>query len=38
MIKDAIINLDCNPNAVPIVQPSRKVSQAMIKPLMAKLN
>ena len=38
MIKDAIINLDVNPNAIPVVQPPRKVPQAMIEPLKTELN
>ena len=38
MIKDAIINLDVNPNTVPVVQPPRKVPQAMIKPLKTELS
>ena len=33
MIKDAIMNLDITPDAVPIVQLPRKVPQAMIEPL-----
>ena len=35
MIKDVIMNLDINPNAVPVAQPPRKVPQAMIEHLEA---
>ena len=38
MIKDVIMNHDVNPDAVPVVQPPRKVPQAMIEPLEAELN
>ena len=37
-IKDVIMNLDINPDAVPVVQPPRKVPQAMIEPLKTELN
>ena len=38
LIKGAIVNLDVNPDAVPVVQPPRKGPQAMIEPLKTELN
>ena len=38
MIKGAIINLEVNPDAIPVVQPPKNVPQAMIETLKAELN
>ena len=37
-IKDVIMNLDINPDAVLVVQPPKKVPQAMIEPLKTELS